>query len=92
MFTSTRTPVKKILSEIPGIYFYGEFAKMFAGIYNKKLWEEKLSTWMKTDWLIYFFSVILQSKLQKLDENGRFMAKMNCLKDRIKKWERKISE
>nr|XP_022332451.1 leucine-rich repeat-containing protein 9-like isoform X3 [Crassostrea virginica] len=33
-----------------------------------------------------------ESKLQKLDENGRFMAKMNCLKDRIKKWERKISE
>ncbi|XP_022332452.2 leucine-rich repeat-containing protein 9-like isoform X4 [Crassostrea virginica] len=56
------------------------------GIYKARLLEfshERLRNLM---------NCIKESKLQKLDENGRFMAKMNCLKDRIKKWERKISE
>lgn len=33
-----------------------------------------------------------ESKLQKLDENGKFTAKMNCIKERIKMWEKKIAE
>ncbi|XP_056023048.1 leucine-rich repeat-containing protein 9-like isoform X3 [Ostrea edulis] len=33
-----------------------------------------------------------ESKLQKLDENGEFTVKMNSLKDRMKKWERRIAE
>ncbi|XP_062619612.1 leucine-rich repeat-containing protein 9-like isoform X3 [Saccostrea cucullata] len=33
-----------------------------------------------------------ESKLQKLDDSGGFTAKMNALKDRLKKWEKKEAE
>lgn len=34
----------------------------------------------------------LQAKAQKLEETGGFVAKHTCLKERIRKWERKCHE